>query len=174
MRALIGIAALSLASWTGATPPRPAPEFTHTSTADWVNSEPLTLAGLKGKAVLLEFWAFECVNCLNSKAWVEAMARDKASAGLVVVGVHTPERPNEKPRDNVRRAVARLGIHHPVMIDGDYSYWNTLHNRYWPTFYFIGRDGQLYGSVIGEVRVGDDRAKKMEQVIDRLLSEGVE
>ena len=149
--------------------PAAAPEFTHPRAADWINSAPLTLAGLRGKVVLVEFWAFECVNCLNSRAWVEAVARDKTAAGLVVVGVHTPELRDERSPENVRRAVARLGIRYPVMMDGDYSYWQALHNEYWPAFYLIGRDGLLYGSTVGELHVGEPSARRVEAAIDQLL-----
>jgi hypothetical protein len=97
------------------------------------------------------------------------VARDKASAGLVVVGVHTPEVRDERSPENVRRAVARLGIRYPVMMDGDYSYWQALHNEYWPAFYLIGRDGLLYGSAIGELHAGEASARRVEAAIDQLL-----
>jgi thiol-disulfide isomerase/thioredoxin len=150
--------------------PAPPHEFTHAHAADWVNSEPLTLAALRGKVVLVEFWAFDCENCLNSRAWIEALIKDKSDAGLVVVSVHTPELAEEKSPGNVRRAVEKLGIHNPVMLDADYSYWNALHAQYWPTFYLIGRDGLLYGSVPGEMRVGDARARRVENVLNQLLA----
>jgi len=168
------IALMALTAWAavgcarGASPSA-APEFSHRAAADWINSAPLTLAGLRGKVVLVEFWAFECVNCLNSTAWVESVARDKAAAGLVVVGVHTPELREERSPGNVRQAVARLGIRYPVMLDGDYSYWGALHNQYWPAFYLIGRDGLLYGSAIGEMHAGEHAAKTVEAAIDQLL-----
>jgi len=79
----------------------------------------------------VEFWAFECVNCLNSTAWVESVARDKAAAGSWWWGPY-PELREERSPANVRQAVARLGIRYPVMLDGDYSYWGALHNQYWP------------------------------------------
>jgi len=162
--ALLGaLAAVAVAA------PGTPPEFTHHRAGDWINSPPLTLAGLKGKVVLVEFWAFQCVNCLNSRAWLEALARDKGPAGLVIVGVHTPELPEERNPYRVRDAVERLGIHHAVMLDGDYSYWNALGNRYWPAFYLIGRDGLLYGSVAGEMHAGEEPARKVEAVIDQLL-----
>ncbi len=164
---------LAVACARGA-PPSATPEFTHPRTEDWINSAPLTLAALRGKVVLVEFWAFECVNCLNSRAWVEAVARDKAAAGLVVVGVHTPELREERSPENVRTAVARLGIRYPVMMDGDYSYWEALHNQYWPAFYLIGRDGLLYGSAIGELHVGEASARKVEAAIDQLLKAPVQ
>lgn len=128
---------------------RPA-EFTHSGAADWVNSAPLTLAQLRGKVVLVEFWAFACVNCLESKAWVQSVAARDAGAGLIVVAVHTPELAQEKSAGNVRDAVARLGIRYPVMIDSDSSYWNALHNQYWPAFYVIGRDGSSMGRRSGK------------------------
>ncbi|MGO9802193.1 MAG: redoxin family protein [Steroidobacteraceae bacterium] len=166
------VAAGTLIACSGAAEqsPYPAPEFTHTTPADWLNSAPLTLGQLRGKVVLVEFWAFECVNCLNSSAWVEAIAQRKADAGLVVVAVHTPELRAERSADNVRAAVARLGIHYPVMMDGDYSYWNALGNRYWPAFYVIGRDGLVHGSRVGELHVGDGTARPLETLIDQLLA----
>jgi thiol-disulfide isomerase/thioredoxin len=150
--------------------PFPAPEFTHRQPGEWLNSAPLTLAQLRGKVVLVEFWAFECVNCLNSRAWVEKIAHDKAAAGLVVVAVHTPELRDERSAENVRAAVTRLRIDYPVMIDGDYSYWNALGNQYWPAFYLVGRDGLIHGRAIGELHVGDGTAHPIEALIERLLA----
>jgi hypothetical protein len=101
---------------------------------------------------------------------VESIARRRAAAGLVVVAVHTPELRDERSPDNVRAAVARLGIDYPVMIDGDYSYWNALGNQYWPAFYLIGRDGLVHGRAIGELHVGDGTARPLETLIDQLLA----
>src|ERR1700686_2387277 len=105
------IALMALTAWAsvgcarGASPSA-APEFSHREAADWINSAPLTLAGLRGKVVLVEFWAFECVNCLNSTAWVESVARDKSAAGLVVGADHTPHQREERSPDDVRQAEA--------------------------------------------------------------------
>jgi hypothetical protein len=149
--------------------PSAPPEFTHHRQKDWLNSEPLTLAALKGKVVLMEVWAFQCVNCLNSRAWVDAVEHDKGPQGLVVIGIHTPELEAERDQDAVKKAVDRLQIHHPVMIDTDHSYWNALHNRYWPAFYLIDRDGQMHGPILGEMHVGEARSQQLEQVIDEML-----
>lgn len=146
-----------------------APEFTHHRASEWLNSQPLTLAALKGKVVLMEVWAFKCVNCLNSREWVESVEKAKGPQGLVVLGVHTPELREEEPPDAVKQAVERLKIDYPVMIDTDHTYWKALHNQYWPAFYLIGRDGHLYGPVLGEMHVGDARAQQFEQAIDQLL-----
>ena len=169
--ALAALLAACVIACSAAQPqPFPAPEFTHRQPAEWLNSGPLTLAQLRGKVVLIEFWAFECVNCLNSRAWVEKIAADKGAAGLVVVAVHTPELRDERSAQNVRAAVAQLGIHYPVMLDGNYSYWNALGNQYWPAFYVVGRDGLVHGHAIGELHVGDGSARSVEKLIDRLLA----
>jgi thiol-disulfide isomerase/thioredoxin len=170
MKGIRLIALLVLACGSAvANAPSTAPEFTHSRAEDWINSPPLTLAGLKGKVVVVEFWAFECVNCVNSRAWVESLERDKGPEGLVVVGVHTPELDEERSAGAVRKAVVRLGIRHPVMIDTDSTYWKALHAQYWPTFCLIGRNGVLYACVPGEMHVGDERADKVASAIDMLL-----
>jgi thiol-disulfide isomerase/thioredoxin len=149
--------------------PSAAPEFTHSGADDWINSPPLKLGTLRGKVVLVEFWAFECVNCLNSQAWVESLGRTRDPGGFVIVRVHTPELSEERSPAAVRKAVTRLGVHEPVMIDADSSYWNALHAQYWPTFCLIGRDGLLYACVPGEMHTGDQRAAKVEQALDLLI-----
>jgi thiol-disulfide isomerase/thioredoxin len=165
---LVALAALTLVSAAASAPSRP-PEFTHSHADDWINSPPLTLAALKGKVVVVEFWAFECVNCLNSRAWLDSLENSKGPGGLVVVGVHTPELAEERSPKAVRKAVDRLGIRHPVMLDADSSYWRALHVQYWPTFCLIGRDGLLYVCVAGEMHSGEARSGAVEQVIDKLL-----
>lgn len=164
----ITLIALTLAAGATAAPSVP-PEFTHARADDWINSPPLTLAALKGKVVLVDFWAFECVNCLNSRAWLDSLESSRAKDGLVVVAVHTPELPAERAPAAVRKAVERLHIRNPVMLDQDSSYWKALHAQYWPTFCLIGRDGLLYACVPGEMHTGDERASKVEQALDLLL-----
>jgi thiol-disulfide isomerase/thioredoxin len=163
------VALLSLVATSVAGAPSTPPEFTHAGADDWINSSPLTLAALKGKVVMVEFWAFQCDNCVRSRAWVESLERAKGPGGLVVVAVHTPELEEERSPSAVHKAVVRLGIHDPVMIDGDSSYWKALRVQYWPTFCLIGRDGLLYACVPGEMHSGDERATRVEQAIDLLL-----
>jgi thiol-disulfide isomerase/thioredoxin len=160
---------LAVCGTLGAEAPSAPPAFTHSRAEDWVNSPPLQLAELRGKVVMVEFWAFECDNCLNSRAWIESLAHQKGPEGLVVVGVHSPELDAERSRDAVRKAVARLDIRYPVMIDTDHSYWKALHAQYWPTFCLIGRDGLLYACVPGEMHQGDPRADQVAAVLDQLL-----
>ena len=149
-----------------------APEFTHTSASEWLNSKPLRLKDLRGKVVLIEFWAFECVNCRRSAAWVHSVQERYADRGLVVVGVHTPELPEERSIDNVRKAVAAEKITHPVMVDGDYSYWQAMSNQYWPAFYVVDARGRIAARAIGEMHVGEPRARDFERDIEGVLGAG--
>jgi thiol-disulfide isomerase/thioredoxin len=147
-----------------------APEFTHTSTSEWLNSEPLRLKNLRGKVVLVEFWAFECVNCRRSVAWLHDIQKRYESRGLVIVGVHTPELPHERSSRNVLIAVKEQRITYPVMLDGDYSYWNALSNRYWPAFYLIDAEGRIAAQEIREMHVGENRARDFERQIAQLVT----
>jgi thiol-disulfide isomerase/thioredoxin len=146
-----------------------APEFTHTASKDWINSEPLTLASLRGSVVLVEFWTFDCYNCRNTLPWLKAIHAEYGPQGLKVVSVHTPELPQERDPANVRTAVKELGITYPVMIDGDSSYWRAMKNRYWPAFYLVDRDGRIVLSAIGELHRGDKRGDAVEAAIRERL-----
>jgi thiol-disulfide isomerase/thioredoxin len=141
-----------------------APEFQ--AIEGWINSEPLTMAALRGKVVVLDFWTYSCINCLRTlphvKAWYDAYRDD----GLVIVGVHTPEFAFEREPDNVRRAVTDHGIEYPVALDPNYGTWQAWLNRYWPAKYFVDRRGHLRYAHFGE---GD--YEESERVIRRLLAE---
>jgi thiol-disulfide isomerase/thioredoxin len=132
----------------------------------WFNSPPLTAEQLKGKVVVIDFWTYSCINCLRSipyvKAWDERYRKD----GLVIIGVHAPEFAFERNADNVRRAVADLGIRYPVALDNDYVLWRALHNNYWPAHYFIDARGRVRYHHFGE---GDYAMS--ERVIRQVLAE---
>lgn len=147
-----------------------APEFTHTAPAEWINSAPLTLAGLRGEVVLVEFWTFDCYNCRNTLPWLKTIHASYGPQGLKIVSVHTPELPQERDVNNVRAAVKELGIEYPVMIDGDFSYWRALNNRYWPAFYLVDRDGRIALAAFGELHRGTKRGDAMESRIRDLLA----
>jgi thiol-disulfide isomerase/thioredoxin len=155
-----------------AKPPSKAPEFGHTSSTEWLNSPPLRVAALRGKVVLVEFWAFECVNCLRSVEWIHGIQEQYKDQNLVVIGVHTPELPQERSADNLRKAVAKLNITYPVMLDTDYSYWQAMGNRYWPAFYLIDAQGRVAATTIGEMHVGESRAKEFEVEIAKVVAGG--
>ena len=87
---------------------------------------------LRGKVVLVDFWTYTCINSLRPLPYVKAWADKYRDAGLVVIGVHTPEFSVEKERANVERAVRDLKVAYPVAIDSDYRIWEAFHNQYWP------------------------------------------
>ncbi|MFJ6321222.1 MULTISPECIES: cytochrome c biogenesis protein DipZ [unclassified Rhizobium] len=132
----------------------------------WLNSEPLTAAGLKGKVVLVDFWTYSCINCLRAIPYVEAWAQKYKDQGLVVIGVHAPEFAFEKNVDNVKKAIGDLGITYPVAIDNNYAIWRAFDNEYWPAHYFIDAQGQVRHHHFGE---GD--YDQSERVIQQLLAE---
>lgn len=146
-----------------------APEFPHSAATQWINSAPQSIAALRGRAVLVEFWTFDCINCRRSLPWMKAVHQRYAKDGLAVVSVHTPELAHEKDPANVREAVQRLGITYPVMLDNDFSYWNAMGNQYWPAFYLVDRDGRIVASQIGELHEGHARADDFERAIRQAI-----
>ncbi len=146
-----------------------APEFPPRSAEGWINSSPITLASLRGKVVLIDFWTFECWNCYRSLPWlnhVEAKYRDQ---GLAVVGVHSPEFAREKVISSIRDKVREFKISYPVMVDSDHAYWNAMQNSYWPAFYLIDRNGRISAIYAGETHAGDSQARSIETAIELLL-----
>ena len=142
----------------------PAPELT--GIGAWINSDPLTIGSLRGKVVLVEFWTFACVNCIHVQPYVKAWSDRYGSAGLVVIGVHTPELSYERDLGNVRDAVAKADIRYPVAFDPAYATWNAYRNGYWPAFYFVDRSGR-----IRHMHAGEGDYDGSEQVIRELLSQ---
>ena len=133
---------------------------------EWLNSPPLTMAALKGKVVLVDFWTYSCINCLRAIPYVRAWAEKYRDQGLVVIGVHAPEFAFEKKLGNVRKATGDLAIGYPVAVDNDYAIWRAFNNRYWPAHYFIDAEGRVRHHHFGE---GD--YARSEQVIQQLLAE---
>lgn len=132
----------------------------------WINTPPLTAAGLRGKVVLIDFWTFTCINWLRTLPYVRAWAEKYQEQGLVVIGVHTPEFGFEKNVDNVRRAVKDLKVEFPVAMDNAYSIWRGFDNHYWPALYFVDAQGKVREHQFGEGNYAD-----AERVIQRLLIE---
>ena len=148
-----------------------APSFPHTEASQWINSEPLTIEDLRGKVVLLDFWTFGCWNCYRSFPWLRAVEEKYQDQPFQVMGVHTPEFDNERIYENIVEKVKEFKLHHPTMIDNDYSYWRAMNNRYWPAFYLIDKKGIVRAVYIGETHKGDRRAKAIQKTIDELLME---
>ncbi|WP_435209239.1 redoxin family protein [Micromonospora sp. bgisy143] len=131
---------------------------------EWLNSEPLGPAELRGRVVLVNFWTLTCINWLRQEPYVRAWSRAYRDDGLVVVGVHTPEFGFEHQLDWVRAAVAARDIDYPVAVDSDYAIWGAFANQYWPALYFVDADG-----VISDEHFGEGRYEQSERVIQRLL-----
>jgi hypothetical protein len=150
---------------------RRLPEFTHRDAQDWINHQPLRVSDLAGSIVLLDVWTFGCWNCYRSFPWLRGVESRFSARGLRVVGVHAPELEHERSSQRVRAKVKEFRLTHPIMIDGDHSYWRALQNRYWPTFYLVDRDGRIRSSFAGETHAGDAQAERIEQNIEALLRE---
>jgi thiol-disulfide isomerase/thioredoxin len=134
--------------------------------AAWLNTPPLTAEALRGKVVLVDFWTYSCINCLNALPHVREWNRKYKDQGLVVVSVHTPEFAYEKSINNVKRAVSNLDVSFPVAIDNNYAIWRAFGNNYWPAHYFVDAQGRIRFHHFGE-----GEYQKSEQVIQQLLEE---
>jgi thiol-disulfide isomerase/thioredoxin len=132
----------------------------------WLNSPPLTPAGLRGKVVLASFWTYTCINWLRQLPYLRAWAEKYAGQGLVMIGVHTPEFPFERDAGNVRRAVQEMKIDYPVATDNNYAVWRAFGNHYWPALYFADAQGRLRHHYFGEGEYGQS-----EMIIQQLLAE---
>jgi thiol-disulfide isomerase/thioredoxin len=134
----------------------------------WLNTaggEPLTLAELQGRVVLLEFWTFACGNCQRTLPFLRTM-HVRYRPGLAVIGVHTPEFPFERPARNVERAARARGLSFPIGLDNDYAAWDAYANRYSPSQYLIDSAGHVRYAHVGESAYG-----RTERAIRALLSE---
>lgn len=133
---------------------------------EWINSPPLTPAGLRGKVVLVEFWTFSCINWRREAPYVRAWSDKYARHGLVVIGVHSPEFDFEKDVDNVRRAASQIGVSYPVAVDSHHAIWRAFNNNYWPALYLIDANGRIRHRHFGE-----GEYETSERMIQRLLME---
>jgi cytochrome c biogenesis protein CcdA/thiol-disulfide isomerase/thioredoxin len=143
-----------------------APEFVDNQR--WFNTpgdRPLTLRGLRGRVVLVDFWTYSCINCLRTLPYLKAWDRRYRSDGLTIVGVHSPEFPFEKDAGNVAEAIARNGLRYPIVQDNDLATWSAYGNQYWPAEYFIDAQGRVRYVHFGEGSYGEK-----EKVIRELLA----
>ncbi|MGI0038154.1 MAG: thioredoxin family protein [Nitrososphaera sp.] len=131
-----------------------------------INTGPITLAELKGKVVLVDFWTYSCINCIRTIPYLNAWHEKYADQGLVIVGVHSPEFEFEKNIDNVKAAVEKYGIEYPVVQDNDKGTWKAYENRYWPRKYLVDDEGFIRYDHIGEGGYAET-----EKVIQSLLTE---
>jgi thiol-disulfide isomerase/thioredoxin len=142
-----------------------APELKPSPT--WINSTPLKLESLKGKVVLLQFWAFDCPFCAEATPKVIALNEKYSKQGLVVIGVHTPRLDHEKDLAKLREAVAKKGIKYAVVADNKYDIWSDYLCNVWPSHFVIDQEGKIQLSHNGLGRYEDT-----EKVIQKLLAKG--
>ncbi|MCA9373331.1 cytochrome c biogenesis protein DipZ [Candidatus Woesebacteria bacterium] len=133
---------------------------------EWFNSEPLTLADLKGKVVLVDFWTYSCINCQRTLPYLKTWWEKYHDKGLVIIGVHSPEFEFEKDPKNVAKALADFGITYPVVQDNDFATWKAYRNQYWPAKYLVDAEGFIRYSHFGE-----GQYDKTEETIQTLLEE---
>ncbi len=144
-----------------------APDFT--GTEDWFNTpgdRPLSLAGLRGHVVLVDFWTYTCINCLRTLPFLEGLYAQYHRYGLDIVGVETPEFTFEQEASNVRQAIASDGITYPVVQDNQYGTWDAYQNQYWPAEYLIDAHGQ-----VRHVQFGEGDYKQDEAAVRALLAD---
>jgi len=142
----------------------PAPDFA--AGHRWLNSSPLTMAGLRGRVVLVDFWTYTCINCLRTLPYLKAWDERYRAKGLTIAGVHTPEFAFERKTSNVSAAIARQSIRYPVVQDNDYGTWNAFGNQFWPAKYLIDARGR-----VRYVHFGEGEYKETEAAIRTLLAE---
>ncbi|HEX8003409.1 MAG TPA: redoxin domain-containing protein [Mycobacteriales bacterium] len=143
---------------------RPVPELA--GVTEWVNSAPLSMASLRGRVVLVDFWTYSCINCRRTFPFLRALHETYGPRGLTVLGVHSPEFDFEKDPANVERAVRSLGVTWPVAMDPDKATWDAFDNRYWPADYVVDANGLIRAQHVGE---GDE--EEVEDAIRSLLAD---
>jgi len=131
----------------------------------WINSNSLTLASLKGKVVVIDFWAFDCPYCAEAMPHVLDLYDKYSKDGLVIIGVHTPRIDYEKDVPKIREAVIKKGIKFPVVVDNKYDIWSDYLCNVWPSQFVVDRDGTIQFS-----HSGLGRYEEMEKVVQKLLN----
>jgi cytochrome c biogenesis protein CcdA/thiol-disulfide isomerase/thioredoxin len=146
----------------------PAPRLR--GTGQWFNTpgeKPVTLSGLRGRVVLLDFFAYSCINCQRDQPYLQKWASTYEDAGLTVVGVHSPEFAFERNAQNLAASLRSEGTTYPVVQDNDLATWTAYRNRYWPAKYLVDRDG-----TVRAITFGEGGYSRTESLIRELLSAG--
>lgn len=144
--------------------PYRAPELRNIAT--WINSDPQTVANLKGKVVLVDFWTYSCINCIRTQPYLNSWYDKYKDKGLVIIGIHAPEFAFERVPENVKQAVIDAKIGYPVGLDNDFTTWKAYNNQYWPAKYLIDKDG-----LVRFTHFGEGKYDETESAIQSLLKE---
>ena len=140
-----------------------APELKSSET--WINTAPLKLEELRGKVVLIDFWAFDCPYCAEAMPHIKELYDKYSKDGLVIIGVHTPRVEYEKEIPKIKEAVAKKGIRYPVVVDNKYEIWTDYLCNTWPSHFVLDQNG-----VIQLSHSGTGRYEDTEEVVKKLLS----
>jgi peroxiredoxin len=146
------------------------PEFRDVTT--WINSEPLTMAKLRGKVVVVHFWTNGCFNCMNNYAHYRAWQERYANKDVVIVGIHTPETEGERNIKGIKAQAAKNGLKFPIAVDNSLANWRAWENQVWPTVYVVDRRGTVRYGWEGELSYkGAPGEETVRKAIDTLLLE---
>jgi len=139
---------------------------------EWINSNPLKLADLRGQVIVLHFWTFGCINCQHNFPALKAWQKRFSNNGVTIIGVHTPETPRERKIANVRRSVQENGLRYPVVFDKEGKIWKAWGNRWWPSTYLIDKQGFVRYRWDGEFNWNKAKGEAvMRKKIEQLLAE---
>lgn len=170
--AVVAAACLGPSPQGAAESPGPAGKRAPTLVGGWLDPPPLTRADLAGKVVLVEFWTFDCINCRRTVPAMKRLhARFAGRGDVIIVGIHTPELAHERDPRAVRRAVERLGLPYPVLLDPAMVNWRAFDNHYWPALYVIDRRGTIRDLHIGELHEGTSSWRTLVALVERLRQE---
>lgn len=128
--------------------PYPMPQISGISA--WINSDPLDMAQLKNKVILIDFWTYSCINCVRTLPYLKSWYEKYHDSGFLIIGVHSPEFDFEKDLANVQKAVTDFGIKYPVALDNNFITWTNYDNHYWPAHYLIDKNGNVVYEHFGE------------------------
>ncbi len=134
-----------------------APEFPDNLT--WLNTPGLTMGKLRGKVVLIDFWAYSCINCQRTLPYLKKWWDKYKDKGLVIIGVHSPEFEFEKDIKNVQKALRQYEVDWPVVMDNQMQIWNSYANHYWPAKYLVNDEGKIIYTHFGEGNYGETELK---------------
>lgn len=169
------VAAQSRNPLTGERPAvRPAPEWRNTRWLNTASGGAVSLASLRGRVVLLNFWTFTCWNCTNTVPSLVDFDRKYRDQGLTIIGIHRPEFPpyaGEHDPDNVAKALAKYHIEYPNALDNDHATWDLYDIMYWPSFVLIDKRGTIRFEGAGEFHLDDAAYSEWDGRIRRLLAE---
>ncbi len=137
----------------------------------WINTGPINLADWRGSVILVDVWNIQCHNCIESLPFLHTLAERYLPRGLKLLGVHTPEFPEDGDATRVHAEVKRLGVTTPVVMDNRYDFWRALGNKFWPTIYLADKLGQIRYRKVGQLREGWGDANELEEWVELLLNE---